>query len=367
MKSIEIKGKSIENALNNGMKELGVETLENVEVEILKHPGVFSQGLVKLSLMTHGNDRLDSTTPREILNRIEKRAKNSKFESKNNNDRQNGKQQNVANVNNGEVKQNPNQKNREQVKQINQQKPAQNPNQQKPIQNANQQKPAQNANQQKPAQNANQQKPAQNNAKQNNQQPAREKHIQKPAIVVSPAVMQEAKEKIDIYMTALLQKAGANDKFESKIDGDGLYYVLDKECEFLIGYRGESLDSIEYLAMQSASEDNKIKVFVDCNGYRDKRNAELIQLAKNKADEAIRKNKKIRLDNMNSLSRKIIHSALSENTEVITKSEGREPNRYLVVMPKTMIAEGGSRNDNHHNRNRNKSKKNYNNNNNKQS
>jgi spoIIIJ-associated protein len=72
---------------------------------------------------------------------------------------------------------------------------------------------------------------------------------------------------------------------------------------------------------------------VDCENYRDNREATLNKLAGNLAQKAIRLGKKIKLEPMNPYERRIIHAALSQIEGVKTISEGKEPNRYIVVIP----------------------------------
>ncbi len=103
----------------------------------------------------------------------------------------------------------------------------------------------------------------------------------------------------------------------------------------IIGKHGAMLDAIQTLAGAVANtgrEDYK-RVVVDCENYRENREATLNKLADNLAQKAVRLGKKIRLEPMNPYERRIIHAALSENEEVSTTSEGKEPNRYIVIIP----------------------------------
>lgn len=103
----------------------------------------------------------------------------------------------------------------------------------------------------------------------------------------------------------------------------------------IIGKHGAMLDAIQTLAGAVANtgrEDYK-RVVVDCENYRENREATLNKLAGNLADKAIRLGKKIMLEPMNPYERRIIHAALSEKEGVTTDSEGKEPNRYVVIIP----------------------------------
>ncbi len=103
----------------------------------------------------------------------------------------------------------------------------------------------------------------------------------------------------------------------------------------IIGKHGAMLDAIQTLAGAVANtgrEDYK-RVVVDCENYRENREATLNKLSESLAQKAIRLGKKIKLEPMNPYERRIIHAALSEREGVKTESEGKEPNRYIVIIP----------------------------------
>ena len=103
----------------------------------------------------------------------------------------------------------------------------------------------------------------------------------------------------------------------------------------IIGKHGAMLDAIQTLAGAVANtgrEDYK-RVVVDCENYRENRETTLNKLAENLAQKATRLGKKIKLEPMNPYERRIIHSALSEKEGISTQSEGKEPNRYIVIIP----------------------------------
>ena len=103
----------------------------------------------------------------------------------------------------------------------------------------------------------------------------------------------------------------------------------------LIGYRGEVLDSIQTLAsaVYNAEKDEYSRVVVDCENYRDKREKTLISLAHKLANKAIKTGRKITLEPMNPFERRIIHAALTDFEGVKTESEGKEPARYVAIIP----------------------------------
>ena len=103
----------------------------------------------------------------------------------------------------------------------------------------------------------------------------------------------------------------------------------------VIGKRGFILDALQSLAGAVANtgrEDYK-RVVVDCENYREKREETLRRVAQKTADKAVRQGRKISLEPMSAYERRVIHSALADSTEVKTSSEGKEPRRYVVVIP----------------------------------
>lgn len=103
----------------------------------------------------------------------------------------------------------------------------------------------------------------------------------------------------------------------------------------VIGKHGDVLDAIQSIAgaVANIGRDDYKKVVVDCENYRQQREETLVKLANKLAAKAIEKGRKLNLEPMTPYERRIIHSALSENTEVKTVSEGKEPLRYIAVIP----------------------------------
>ncbi len=103
----------------------------------------------------------------------------------------------------------------------------------------------------------------------------------------------------------------------------------------VIGKRGDVLDAIQCIAgaVANIGNDEYKKVVVDCENYRTQREQTLKTLADKLAKKAVEKGRKMTLEPMNPYERRIIHSALADNTEVKTISEGKEPNRYIAVVP----------------------------------
>lgn len=128
----------------------------------------------------------------------------------------------------------------------------------------------------------------------------------------------------------------------------------------LIGKRGQTLDSLQYLSslVVNKNTEDYIRVKVDTENYRERRKATLENLAKNIAQKVKRTRKPVSLEPMNPYERRVIHSALQNDKFVCTHSEGEEPYRRVVVTLKegVKLDNYGNRNRGHYNRNYNKKK-----------
>lgn len=119
---------------------------------------------------------------------------------------------------------------------------------------------------------------------------------------------------------------------------DELEGVIDVELKgpemgVLIGKRGQTLDSLQYLANLAVNRksDNYLRVKIDTEDYRRRRKETLENLAKNMAFKVKRTRRPVALEAMNPYERRIIHSALQGDNYVITHSEGEEPYRHVVI------------------------------------
>ncbi len=123
---------------------------------------------------------------------------------------------------------------------------------------------------------------------------------------------------------------------ELKEDGDEtVIELITTDTSSVVGYRGEVIDAIQTLAgafVNIGKKDYK-KVVVDCENYRNKREDTLIKLAHKLEEKATEIRREVILEPMSPFERRIIHTALAESTTVTTKSDGKEPNRYIVIVP----------------------------------
>lgn len=136
------------------------------------------------------------------------------------------------------------------------------------------------------------------------------------------------------FLTSLLDKMGINSKLSIKLKQNSLYIDMSgKEMALLIGRRGQTLDSIQYLVSLVVNKDREeyLRVILDTENYRQKRKDTLEKLAFKLANRAKKIKKDITLEPMNPYERRIIHSALQNNKFVSTRSEGEEPYRKVVI------------------------------------
>lgn len=114
--------------------------------------------------------------------------------------------------------------------------------------------------------------------------------------------------------------------------------VIATNSYSVIGHRGEILDALQVLAgaVANIGREEYKRVVVDCENYREKREETLKRLANKLAEKAVRTGRKLSLEPMTPYERRVIHSALADSTEVKTQSEGKEPNRYIVVIPNNL-------------------------------
>ena len=151
----------------------------------------------------------------------------------------------------------------------------------------------------------------------------------------APAADDEKAAKIDAVLTGLLEHMGADARPVVRVDENGTYQVelVGQELGSLIGRRGETLDAIQQLTGYAVNhgQSRRVRIHVDAEGYRAKREESLVRLAKKTAAKAVKYRRNVTLEPMNAYERHVIHTALQETPDVTTYSIGTEPNRRTVV------------------------------------
>ncbi len=119
-------------------------------------------------------------------------------------------------------------------------------------------------------------------------------------------------------------------------DGDDVVATLaSADASMLIGRHGQTLDALQYLANALAARAGlERRIVVDAAGYRARRTSVLEGVARRSAEQASATGQDVALEAMTAVERKIVHEALKDDPEVETASEGSEPNRYVVVIPR---------------------------------
>lgn len=137
------------------------------------------------------------------------------------------------------------------------------------------------------------------------------------------------------FVSELLTKIGLTYELNVKIDANVITLdVSGEKMGLLIGKRGDTLDAIQMLAGLYVNRNKSnpyIKVNIDTENYRKKREETLVRLAHGLARSVIRDKKSVTLEPMTANERRIIHSALQNNPKIKTYSVGEEPNRRMVV------------------------------------
>ena len=153
--------------------------------------------------------------------------------------------------------------------------------------------------------------------------------------VYEPAAPGSVEEKIEQFLKGLLEHMGSaavphamkesDDTYKVELTGDGLGY--------LIGRRGDTLDAIQHLANYAVNRDveGRIRINVDAEQYREKREESLRRYAAKKAQQVLKARRRTVLEPMNAYERHVIHAALQDMENITTHSTGTEPNRRVVI------------------------------------
>lgn len=300
MKQIEATGKKIDDAINAGLKELGV-TLSEVNVEILEQGGFFRKAKVRLTV----EDDEDL-----FVKKTEKPAASAKSEKP------------AAKPEKTVVKAEKTAEAKKADKPaVKQDRPAPEKSEKKENKPAPERKPAPQRFEKRPSADT---RPAP--VKAETEKP------EAPARPVDPAQVKLATD----YLSKVLSLMGIAAELKADTSHGSIDIDVVTDDASVIGHRGEVLDALQILAKRAVEEgdDKFVHVNVDSRNYRVKREQSLVALANRMAAKCVRTGRKVVLEPMSSTHRKIIHAALTDNDKVITKSEGKDPNRKVVILPK---------------------------------
>lgn len=156
----------------------------------------------------------------------------------------------------------------------------------------------------------------------------------KKEINLSEEEQEKASKNIEEFLNELKKELPEDTKYSIKKDKSAIYVEINSpNLGFLIGYRGETLYAFQNILTAIAGKEleNRVRVILDVEGYKSKREKTLEDLAEKVAKTVIRTRKSIKLEPMQAYERKIIHSKLQKNDKVETNSIGEEPYRRIVV------------------------------------
>ncbi len=167
------------------------------------------------------------------------------------------------------------------------------------------------------------------------------KHIPFPASKKAPlgkGEMADLLNKAQLFLKELTKHMAIEAEVTASISDEGsiLLEMAGENMGLLIGRRGETLDALQYLTNLHVNRDqeNYVRVALDTENYRAKREESLVRLANRMANRAVKTGRRVALEPMNPYERRVIHSALSGNRQVETHSEGDDPYRRLVITVK---------------------------------
>ena len=153
--------------------------------------------------------------------------------------------------------------------------------------------------------------------------------------VYAPAEPGSVEEKIEVFLKGLLEHMGSK-AVPHAVKGEGSTYNVEltgEDLGYLIGRRGDTLDALQHLANYTINRgvEGHIRINVDAEEYREKREDSLRRYARKKAQQVLKARRRTTLEPMNAYERHVIHAALQEMDNITTHSTGTEPNRRIVI------------------------------------
>ena len=151
----------------------------------------------------------------------------------------------------------------------------------------------------------------------------------------APAAPGSVEEKIEQFLKGLLEHMNSEAVPHCWKADDNTYNVelTGEDLGYLIGRRGDTLDALQHLANYSVNRnvEGHIRINVDAESYREKREESLRRYAQKKAQQVLKAHRRTTLEPMNAYERHVIHSALQDTARITTYSVGTEPNRRVVI------------------------------------
>ena len=139
------------------------------------------------------------------------------------------------------------------------------------------------------------------------------------------------------FLERIVDALGLDASVRVEDDGETLTGTVEGDALGLfIGHHGQTIDAVQHLATRTLlreDDENRRRIVVDADGYRDRRREALEHQADEAADEALRNGREVALDPMSAAERRIVHEYLRDRADVGTHSEGEGVDRRLVVSP----------------------------------
>ena len=153
--------------------------------------------------------------------------------------------------------------------------------------------------------------------------------------VYAPAQPGSVEEKIEVFLKGLLEHMGSQAVPHAWKENDNTYMVelVGQDLGYLIGRRGDTLDALQHLANYTINRgvEGHIRINVDAEEYRQKREESLRRYAVKKAQQVLKARRRTTLEPMNAYERHVIHATLQDMDRITTYSVGTEPNRRVVI------------------------------------
>jgi len=151
----------------------------------------------------------------------------------------------------------------------------------------------------------------------------------------TPAAPGSVEEKIEVFLKGLLEHMGSEAVPHAWKEDENTYMVdlTGEDLGYLIGRRGDTLDALQHLANYTVNRgvDGHIRINVDAECYRQKREDSLRRYAQKKAQQVLKAHRRTTLEPMNAYERHVIHATLQDMEKITTYSVGTEPNRRVVI------------------------------------
>ena len=180
-------------------------------------------------------------------------------------------------------------------------------------------------------------KPERKDRKRDNKQKKTEEKIETEPVM--PAIDMDSLKDLEeheglTFLQNVIKEMGLEINVVGKTDGKDIFFFMDgKDSGTIIGKRGATLDAIQYLTSLVVNKEGSdyIRVVVDAENYRAKREKSLEKLAVRLADKVVRSKRSYKLEPMNPYERKVIHATLQKDPRIITRSEGQDPARRVII------------------------------------